>query len=78
LRQREEAVMMLTRAFVALVLASSVVGGCLSFGGGSDTTTVNQPTIGQQLLDLKKAHDAGTLSKEEYERLREALIRGER
>jgi hypothetical protein len=70
--------MILTRALVALVIASSVAAGCLSFGGGSDTTTVTQPTIGQQLLDLKKAYDAGTLSKEEYERLREALIRGER
>lgn len=70
--------MMLTRAFVALVLASNVAAGCLSFGGGSDTTTVNQPTIGQQLLDLKKAHDAGVLSREEYDRMREAIIRGER
>ncbi len=70
--------MALSRAIVALVLASSVAAGCLSFGGGSDTTTVNQPTVGQQLLDLKKAHDAGTISKEEYERMREAIIRGER
>jgi hypothetical protein len=67
-----------SRALVALVLASSVTAGCLSFGGGSDTTTVNQPTVGQQLLDLKKALDAGTMSKDEYERLREAIIRGER
>jgi hypothetical protein len=66
------------RALVALILASTVAAGCLSFGGGSDTTTVNQPTIGQQLLDLKKAYDAGTLSKDEYERMRQAIIRGER
>ncbi|MGH7308689.1 MAG: SHOCT domain-containing protein [Candidatus Rokuibacteriota bacterium] len=67
-----------THALVPLILASCLAAGCLSFGGGSDTTTVNQPTIGQQLLDLKKAHDAGTLSKEEYERMREAILRGEK
>jgi hypothetical protein len=67
-----------TRLLVALVLASSVAAGCLSFGGGSDTTTVNQPTVGQQLLDLKKAYDAGTISQEEYERMRQAILRGER
>jgi hypothetical protein len=66
------------RILVALVLASSVAAGCLSFGGGSDTTTVNQPTVGQQLLDLKKAYDAGTISQDEYERMRQAILRGER
>jgi hypothetical protein len=70
--------MILTRTLLAVVLASNVATGCLSFGGGSDTTTVIQPTIGQQLLDLKKAYDAGTLSKEEYERMRESILRGER
>jgi Short C-terminal domain len=61
---------------VAVVSLATV--GCLSIGGGSDTTTVNQPTIGEQLLDLKKAYDAGTLSKEEYETMREAILRGEK
>jgi hypothetical protein len=63
----------LTTAAIPLAVA-----GCLSFGGGSDTTTINQPTIGQQLLDLKKAYDAGTMSKEEYELMREAILRGQK
>jgi hypothetical protein len=67
-----------TRILVAVVLVTSVTAGCLSFGGGSDTTTVNTPTVGQQLLDLKKAYDAGTLSHDEYERMRQAILRGER
>ena len=36
----------------------------------SNATVVQQavaPTIGKQLLDLKKAHDAGALSDSEYE-----------
>jgi Short C-terminal domain len=39
---------------------------------------VNQPTIGQQLLDLKKAYDSGTLSHEEYETMRQAILRGQK
>lgn len=63
---------------LAVAVMPLVVAGCLSFGGGSDTTTVNQPTIGQQLLDLKKAYDSGTLSHEEYETMRQAILRGQK
>jgi hypothetical protein len=66
----------LRRAVPALLLLS--VAGCLSIGGGSDTTsttsTVVQPTIGQQLVDLKKALDTGAVSKEEYETLRQRIL----
>jgi hypothetical protein len=55
------------------------VAGCLSFGGGTETsTTVNPPTTGQQLLDLKKAYDAGVISSQEYEVLRESILRGQK
>jgi hypothetical protein len=33
----------------------------------------NQPTLGQQLIDLKKAQDEGAISKQEYAELREKL-----
>jgi hypothetical protein len=61
-------------AVSALLLLSAA--GCLSIGGGSDTTstTVVQPTTGQQLIDLKKALDTGALSTEEYETLRQRII----
>jgi hypothetical protein len=61
-------------AVPALLLLSAT--GCLSIGGGSDTTstTVVQPTTGQQLMDLKKALDTGAVSKEEYETLRQRIL----
>jgi hypothetical protein len=63
---------------IAVTLASLTMAGCLSFGGGSDTTTVNQPTMGQQLMDLKRALDSGAISQQEYEAMREAILRGQR
>jgi hypothetical protein len=64
---------------MAAILVPLAVAGCLSFGGGSDTsTTVNPPTTGQQLLDLKKAYDAGVISAQEYEAMREAILRGQK
>jgi len=64
---------------MAATLASLVVAGCLSFGGGTETsTTVNPPTTGQQLLDLKKAYDAGVISSQEYEAMRESILRGQK
>jgi len=32
---------------------------------------------GQQLLDLKKAYDAGAISRDEYDRLRKKIVQGE-
>jgi hypothetical protein len=61
-----------------MTLASLAMAGCLSFGGGSDTTTINQPTMGQQLMDLKRALDSGAISQQEYEAMREAILRGQR
>jgi hypothetical protein len=64
---------------MAAILVPLAVAGCLSFGGGSDTsTTVNPPTTGQQLLDLKKAYDAGVISAQEYEAMRESILRGQK
>jgi len=49
----------------AALLLSGCVGG-LNLGGGSKTV-VQKPTVGQQLVDLKKAKDTGALSDEEYQ-----------
>lgn len=59
---------------LAAALASLALTGCLSFGGGTETSTVNPPTTGQQLLDLKKAYDAGVISKE----VRASILKGQR
>jgi hypothetical protein len=39
---------------------------------------VNPPTTGQQLLDLKKALDSGAISQQEYEVLRESILKGQK
>jgi hypothetical protein len=51
-------------AIPAVLLLSAA--GCFSIGGGSDTTsttsTLVQPTTGQQLIDLKRALDTGVIT----------------
>jgi hypothetical protein len=50
------------------LLAMTLLTGCvgLSLGGGTKTTT-NAPTVGQQLVDLQKAKDAGAITDAEYQ-----------
>ena len=64
-----------TLATAAIISVTLALGGC---GGGSTKTEVtNQSTTtGQQLLDLKKAYDAGALSEKEYEKQREKILKG--
>ena len=45
--------------------------------GCSSTDVVRAPldvSVGQQLLDLKSAHDSGALNKQEYDQQRKTLI----
>jgi hypothetical protein len=59
------------------LLAGSVLAALLLAGCGG-TTEVIQPavnvTIGQQLIDLKKARDSGALTESEFQRQKEQLI----
>ena len=43
--------------------------------GSSSETRVQTQTMGQQLIDLKRAYDAGIISKSEYEAKRKAVLR---
>jgi hypothetical protein len=45
---------------------------CIAVGAGGKKIE-NQPTLGQQLIDLKNARDEGAVSKQEYADLREKL-----
>jgi uncharacterized membrane protein len=59
---------------VALVslLALSACGG-----GGADVESqsdVRATTTGQELLDLKKAYDSGTITQQEYETQRKKIL----
>ncbi len=73
--------------FVGL-LAMVLLSGCLDLrlGGGSksDTSNTDQhpivgqqmvaPTLGQQLIDLQKAREAGAISDQEYQDQRAKLL----
>ncbi len=49
----------------------------LSACGSGDVETkqnIRTTTTGQELLDLKKAHDAGAINDEQYEKQRKAIL----
>ena len=54
-----------------LTLLTTMVS-CIAVGSGGKKVD-NQTTLGQQLIDLKKARDEGAISSKEYEELREKL-----
>lgn len=46
-------------------------------GGGNDVRSdIRTVTVGQELIDLQKAYDGGVISKEEYDKLRQNILRG--
>jgi hypothetical protein len=65
-----------------LLLLSSVAAcsvflltGCLALQlGGGDKREVQNPTLGQQLADLKTAHDNGALTDAEYQTQKAKLL----
>lgn len=56
---------------IICILVSLLVCGC----GGTDVVQPNMNvTVGQQLIDLKKAHDSGALSDKEFNSQKSKLI----
>ena len=44
-------------------------------GGGADVKSeISTTTVGQQLIDLKKALDSGALTQQEYEKERKKIL----
>ena len=58
---------------VGLFLFGSLLIGC----GGTTTKVENtsNQTMGQELLDLKKAYDEGVITEKEYERAKKDIMR---
>jgi hypothetical protein len=56
---------------LVIALLSTMVS-CIAVGSGGKKVE-NQPTLGQQLIDLKSARDEGAVSNQEYADLREKL-----
>lgn len=61
-----------------MLLAAQLLPGCLGLrlGGGSDTKVrTDATTLGQELIDLQRANDAGIISDREYASQRKKLLR---
>ena len=57
------------------ILAASLLTGCVA-AGGKNTTEIYNPTLGQQLIDLQKAKDAGAISDAEYQAQKAKFLNG--
>jgi len=63
----------------SLLLVSLALGACVfapgdNRGGDWDDRESARPTIGQELLDLDRAHEAGVISTSEYERTKARIL----
>jgi hypothetical protein len=59
---------------LATVSALWLLTGCAVSLGSGDKTVNQKPTIGQQLVDLKKAKDAGAITDAEYNAQKAKLL----
>jgi hypothetical protein len=66
--------MMKTLMTAVAVLGLALLGGCGWSVGASSTEQVQKPTVGQQLIDLQKAHSTGALSDAEYAKKRKEVV----
>ncbi len=61
-------------ALILILIAVTAMNGCILVGFGGDPKQVVVPTIGQQLIDLKRAYDDGAITKPEYDRAKAKLM----
>jgi len=68
------------KLFVPAAVALSAIvllTGCLALQiGGGDKKEERKATVGQQLVDLKKARDAGVITDAEYETQKAKILGG--
>jgi hypothetical protein len=60
---------------VTAMAAAAIVAATLAGCGSDPPRPTMSVSVGQQLIDLKKARDSGALSPREYEQQKAALIR---
>jgi len=70
-KNKEIKVKKIISTLLIIVLMFTMVS-CIAVGSGGKKVE-NQPTLGQQLIDLQKARDEKAISKQEYAELREKL-----
>jgi hypothetical protein len=59
---------------VAALVTAFVAGCAWSIGGSEKGETTVHPSKGQELVDLKRAKDAGAISDAEYEVQKERIL----
>jgi hypothetical protein len=60
--------------FSLVSLVAILVSGCSWQVGGGSKSATNPPTVGQQLIDLQKAKDAGAITDSEYQTQKTKLL----
>lgn len=70
----------LTKSFFILAAEMISVALLLVFNAGCGSTKIHTQTntnssVGQQLLDLQKAHEQGLINDQDYEKLRKTIIK---
>jgi len=60
-------------SLAGLALMALITGCSIELGTGS-TTRIENATVGQQLIDLKKAKDIGALSDAEYDQEKAKIL----
>jgi hypothetical protein len=63
-------------ALLMIAVSAPVMAGC-GGGGARSETQIRNTTVskGQALIDLKRAYDAGAISKSEYENQRQQILK---
>lgn len=56
------------------VIATACLAGCSIELGTGTTTKVYPATVGEQLVDLKRARDNGAINEQEYETQRSKIL----
>ena len=64
----------ITLSLFALCLATMLVGGCAWEVSSAPKHATVQPTVGQQLIDLQKAKDAGAITDAEFQAQKAKLL----
>jgi len=57
---------------ILIMLLLTSLASCIAVGSGGEKIN-NQPTLGQQLIDLQQAKDEGAITQQEYDELKDKL-----
>jgi len=58
----------------ACASVGTLLASCAWSVGGKGVTSNNQPTRGQELIDLQKAKDQGAITPDEYENQKKRIL----